>query len=72
VKWKDIKVEKPLPFEVVLFCSKFVNRSGHKGLKYGTGSMLMNGKIALHHANGTKWEPTSWLRINLPFPHKTE
>lgn len=72
MSWKDISVEKPLPFEVVLFCSKFLNKSGHSGLKYDTGMMLKNGDIALHHHYEQPWQPTSWLRIKLPFPHKLQ
>jgi len=72
VNWKDITREKPLPFEVVLFCSKFVNSSGNAGLKYDTGMMLRNGKISLHHHGNKEWEPTYWLKIKLPFPRKNK
>ncbi len=67
MNWKDISKVKPAPFEVVLFCSKFLNKYGRQGLKYDTGVMLRNGDISLHHGSKDTWEPTSWLRVKLPF-----
>lgn len=75
--WKNFDSEKPESGEIVLFARPFLNNYGSWCLRYDTGFWLPEvveaGKgngVVLYHEYEDPWEPTIWLRVNLPFGSK--